>query len=287
MDDTVLLESRSMRQQYCKEENTWIIDRIGQLSTLSNTAWATSKSVAAFYQVPESVIKQTVRRNLEELEGYGYKVLSKNDLEKLLNVTFAIPNRGLAIFPRRAILRIGMILRDSLVAKAVRSHLLNIEQLISTSNGHQNLQHIAKRLSEQAISIAENAHQLKAHANRISENADLLISHARMVEVLVDEMYQNRRQIETLNNRVFLLEDKVLRQDKPTEYLPSPESFITQEQIRILKKLVKEKEQLPVTIWRKFNQHFNISRYRFLPQHRFQEALNWLQNNPLTENESI
>ena len=42
-----------------------------------------------------------------------------------------VPNRGLKIFPRRAILRIDMLLRDSSVAREVRTQLLNIEEKTS------------------------------------------------------------------------------------------------------------------------------------------------------------
>ena len=46
--------------------------------------------------------------------------------KKGLNVTFKIPSRGLTLIPKRALLRIGMLLRDSEVAKEVRSRLLDI-----------------------------------------------------------------------------------------------------------------------------------------------------------------
>lgn len=42
-----------------------------------------------------------------------------------------VPNRDLRVFPRRAILRVGMLLRDSDVAKNVRTQLLNIEEKMS------------------------------------------------------------------------------------------------------------------------------------------------------------
>lgn len=40
----------------------------------------------------------------------------------------SMSNGGLKIFPRRAILRIGMLLRDSKVAQRVRTALLDIEE---------------------------------------------------------------------------------------------------------------------------------------------------------------
>ena len=42
-----------------------------------------------------------------------------------------MPTRGLKVFPRRAILRIGMLLRDSEIAKEIRTALLNIEEKTS------------------------------------------------------------------------------------------------------------------------------------------------------------
>lgn len=36
-------------------------------------------------------------------------------------------NKGILLFTRRAILRVGMLLRDSEVAKEVRTYLLNVE----------------------------------------------------------------------------------------------------------------------------------------------------------------
>lgn len=39
-----------------------------------------------------------------------------------------IPNRGIRCFSKRAVLRFGMLLRDSEVAKEVRTQLLNIKE---------------------------------------------------------------------------------------------------------------------------------------------------------------
>ena len=58
---------------------------------------------------------------LENLKG---KVI----LTHSTGMSFEIPNRGIRVFPRRAILRVGMLLRDSVIAKEVRTQLLNIEE---------------------------------------------------------------------------------------------------------------------------------------------------------------
>jgi len=50
----------------------------------------------------------------------GKATICFNDNEKL-----DVPNRGLRVFSRRAVLRIGMLLRDSIVAKEIRTQILN------------------------------------------------------------------------------------------------------------------------------------------------------------------
>ena len=54
-------------------------------------------------------------------------------------------------------------------------------------------------------------------------------------------------------------------------------SYITQDQINILKAKVKQKGT-PVSIWRKFNKAFCLKRYKFLPKSKFQEAVNWIES---------
>src|SRR5690606_31702564 len=51
----------------------------------------------------------------------GKTIITLEDYQKV-----EVPNRGLRLFPKRAILRIGMLLRDSEVAKEIRTRLLDI-----------------------------------------------------------------------------------------------------------------------------------------------------------------
>lgn len=79
---------------------------------------------------------------MDELDSDGTQIKSPKEFLNLLegnlktgrgkaifilknNETIEVPNRGIRIFPCRAILRIGMLLRDSDVAKEVRTQLFN------------------------------------------------------------------------------------------------------------------------------------------------------------------
>ncbi|WP_330569043.1 hypothetical protein, partial [Clostridioides difficile] len=81
--------------------------------------------------------------------------------KKGLDVTFKIPPRGLILIPKRAILRIGMLLRDSEVAKEVRTRLLDIvhdaeEQTEIVIEEIRNEQNIKEDMLEAIISGDHN-----------------------------------------------------------------------------------------------------------------------------------
>ena len=65
-----------------------------------------------------------------------------------------IPNRGLRVFPRRAILRIGMLLRDSNVATEVRTQLLNIEEKVTEETKTQDINEEQKLILEVDMAFA-------------------------------------------------------------------------------------------------------------------------------------
>ncbi|MGU3368200.1 hypothetical protein [Bacillus mycoides] len=94
------------------------------------------------------VVLKLIQRHKDELASDGVKVLSKYGLKHSLEghkvslkneqgrfhiifedgQKFTFSNSGNRFFPRRAILRVGMLLRDSAIAKEVRTQLLNIEE---------------------------------------------------------------------------------------------------------------------------------------------------------------
>ena len=143
MEELELLENRELREslmQHCE-----VLDKVKELLLLPGEEVATIKQVAAFYEVGEEAIKAVYMRNSNELNSDGLINKKYTDLSKLQvaslktgkgkvtlsfenGTTLDYPTRGAKVFPRRAILRVGMLLRDSEVAKEVRTQLLNIEE---------------------------------------------------------------------------------------------------------------------------------------------------------------
>lgn len=143
MEEVELLENRDLRESLM--EHCEVLEKVKQLLLLPGTEYATVKQVAEFYGVDEFAIQKICTRHRDELQedglcnkkysdlSIGHDVQLKTTKGKV-TISFPdgtvvdYPTRGAKVFPRRAILRVGMLLRDSEVAKEVRTQLLNIEE---------------------------------------------------------------------------------------------------------------------------------------------------------------
>lgn len=127
MKDIDLVENVELRNRYITR--TDVLEKVKALSLLPDDVNATVDMVANYYEVGKEAIKTIVKENKEELETDGLKILSRDELRSLKDLSLIPKNSpSLTVIPRRAILRIGMLLRDSVVAKTVRSYLLNVEE---------------------------------------------------------------------------------------------------------------------------------------------------------------
>ncbi|OAB46570.1 ORF6C domain-containing protein [Paenibacillus antarcticus] len=125
-----LIESKSLRESVI--DRSEVLDKVKKLSLLPDDVNASIDQVTAYYEVGKEAINSLIKDNREELESDGLKVLTGMELTKFAKSFEDIAiigkmTRSLTIIPRRAILRIGMLLRDSLIARGVRDYLLNRE----------------------------------------------------------------------------------------------------------------------------------------------------------------
>ena len=127
MNTDVLVESKSLRDEYVGR--TDVLDKVRKLVFLPDDLHATVEMVTTYYEVGFEAIKSIIKENREELESDGLSTLSGEELRSLKDLGCISKNTAaLIVIPRRAILRVGMLLRDSVVAKEVRTALLNIEE---------------------------------------------------------------------------------------------------------------------------------------------------------------
>ena len=141
MNENELLTNGNLREELI--EHYEVLDKVKELLLIPGTEFATTQQVADFYEVGLKAIASLINDHREEVESDGMTVLSgKETKEELVRFSKEITNcrgyfevdgikfanRSNTLFPRRAILRVGMLLRDSKVAKEIRTQLLNIEE---------------------------------------------------------------------------------------------------------------------------------------------------------------
>lgn len=145
MTEMELITNKKLREQ--NMDRIYVLNKVKTLMTVPKTDYVTSQMVANYYEVSCDTIRKIVMRHRGELVEDGVRCMSPEDFVKGHDVTIQagtnpgykhvifqnalavdMPNRGMMIYPRRAVLRIGMLLRDSEIARAIRTALLDIEE---------------------------------------------------------------------------------------------------------------------------------------------------------------
>jgi uncharacterized coiled-coil protein SlyX len=179
----VLVESKSMRESVIDREE--VLEKVKKLSFLSDNSSLTIEMAANYYEVEKSVIEMTITRNRDELVTDGLTVLRGSELTKY-KLESVIPKNtpSLTIMTKRALLRIGMILQESDVAKSVRSYLLDSEQdkkdtsINSLSPQLQFLIQMEQRTNELESKQAE-LNQAFTHLSLVVDNEVWITDHQK------------------------------------------------------------------------------------------------------------
>ena len=152
MKERRFFEDIRVRNKYADKIN--VLEDIKDLSLISGTEYAVVSQVADYYEVDLETIKSLIFDNREELMECGLlnitgketKQILVKSLNKIINkkgyfvcdgIKFA--HRNNLLFPKKAILRVGMLLRDSIVSHKIRIQLLNIENEISSETKIKNM----------------------------------------------------------------------------------------------------------------------------------------------------
>ena len=225
MNQTILLESKTARngaiQEVTNERMDDVFHKVKGLVLLPDDMHVTVEMVANYYEVDKELIKYHIKENSDELISDGLKVLKGSELKDFKAQVVELPDLkfapSLTIIPRRAILRIGMLLRDSEIAKQVRTYLLNVEsnashndKLLALSQEHKieliDLKNDIKFLAMKAelqdtinMTIVTKIEELlnqplfKIHENMSSKYEILLIEFQNVMSDLgIKDKYNNR-----------------------------------------------------------------------------------------------
>lgn len=201
MNELDFIKEKNIRDEYV--DRIEVLEKVKQLLLLPDIRLATRQQIVNFYEVDESTVRKIEVRHEDEIDSDGFKVFKINDFKERTNCpslkitknrgTFEVefsdktkhkyPYNGIALYTPRAILRIGMLLRDSKIAKEVRTQLLNIEEDTALT---QKVQHIneeqelvlkiiyAKDDVERAIATGGLLEYKNRHINNLESKVDAL-----------------------------------------------------------------------------------------------------------------
>lgn len=143
LSDSVLLESKSARDnQLARVSHDRAATILGKVKGLYFALWqgvgaATTEQMREFFEVNIDAVEAALRRCRTEFQSDGLKTLKGKQIKDFKHVsaleaeTSKAPS--LTIWTPRAALRLGMVLQDSPVAKAVRTSLLDAVEVIPTA----------------------------------------------------------------------------------------------------------------------------------------------------------
>ena len=164
------------------------LDKIKILNTMPD-GYMTIQMVANYFEVPINTIEKSIQRNKEELFMNGLIILQGEELRQykmsgMLQVDSISSRRinRLTLLNRRVILNIAMLLRDSVIAKAIRYTLLNV---LDTDEGKMLLQREIERLKEERDYYKQAYYGIYPLYRELKDYADTEISYKDRYEDLL------------------------------------------------------------------------------------------------------
>ncbi|WP_329385161.1 hypothetical protein [Streptomyces sp. NBC_01716] len=218
--EVTLLESRTMRVEHLGRVEA--LDKVKALIMLPDGIHNTTDGVARYFEVSTGVIRQLTARHRAELSENGMQVLRGPDLREYQSDNMSLssgsdgsyPQRrsGLTLYTRRAALNIAMLLRDSDIARRVRTYLLDAEE--GWREGYASLDRRVTDVESCLGGVGVALQELGPVLNRMSYRLDSLDRRLDATNQVVGAISNRLCQMSEDINRVDARVDDVVHQLK-------------------------------------------------------------------------
>ena len=226
--------TRDQRQQFA--DRIEVLEKVKGLLMVPQLCMATTEQVAEYFDVPVETIRSTFNRNKAELEANGVVLITPAGLDSFAlqnatqvaargyrlfsvdDVVFSVPNSGCRFYPPRAVLCLGMMLKESAVAAEIRTQLLNLveaapmEMKVANIQSQETamLQFARAMMDGDATSIAQSVKQLMAlkdhtiaaqaaQINQLNSARDQLESEKRQLEADAENLRDHNKSLSGQN----------------------------------------------------------------------------------------
>lgn len=199
MNENELLTNVKRREE--NMDRVEVLDKVGTLLSLPNTELYTTEMVANYYGVGIEAIKSLIHDNQSEIQGNGYKVVTGDELSSLKKLCqIKSRARSMATFTKRTVLNVGMLLRDSEIAKEIRSRLLDIVH--DSEKGNGDISTVIEEVSEEKQLMLDRMEaEFNGDFDKVCEiNAKLFALKNKRIKELEDE-------VETITTHSLTIEE--------------------------------------------------------------------------------
>lgn len=192
-----IIEDLQLRNELVTK--TDVLDKVKILTLIPHHMFVGTAQVANYYEVNLEAIKSIIKRHKEELERDGLYVYRDNTLKILKDENITNDNgepyitkrcKAYTAIPKKAILRIGMLLTNSPIAEKVRDYLVAVEEISTTAQKTMALSNISNKITQSSAELEESVKKefilIEHHLNKCKllgipqEEAALLVHKSLM-----------------------------------------------------------------------------------------------------------
>ncbi|MFJ1787581.1 hypothetical protein ACIOML_25155 [Streptomyces anulatus] len=185
--EVALLESRALRVEQMGRVD--VLDKVKGLVMLPDGIHVRTEDVARYFEVSTEAVKKVTQRHRAEVEENGLILLRGSELRlfhrDMLSLwkgagveSYPQAATQLTLYTRRTVLNVAMLLRDSDIARCVRTYLLDAEEALRTR--YASLDQRVTRIESCLTGVGSALQELGPVLVRMSERLDSL---DRKVEV--------------------------------------------------------------------------------------------------------
>ncbi|MFD8063506.1 hypothetical protein ACFXA0_05865 [Streptomyces cyaneofuscatus] len=193
--EVALLESRALRVEQMGRVD--ILDKVKSLVMLPDGIHVRTEDVARYFEVSTTSVRRLTDRHQEEFSENGLRVLRGSDLQSFHSDMMSLwKGEGVESYPqaatqlrlytRRTVLNVAMLLRDSDIARCVRTYLLDAEGTLRAE--YEALEVRVTRIESCLADVGSALQELGPVLCRMSERLDSLDRKVEVTQQLVGAM---------------------------------------------------------------------------------------------------
>ncbi|NUW04986.1 hypothetical protein, partial [Streptomyces sp. CAI 127] len=171
--------------------------KVKSLVMLPDGIHVRTEDVARYFEVSTGAVRRLTDRHQKELTENGLRVLRGADLRSFQSDMVSLWARDgvesypqaatqLRLYTRRTVLNIALLLRDSDIARCVRTYLLDAEESLRTQ--YASLDHRVTRIESCLTGVGSALQELGPVLGRMSERLDSLDRKVEMTHQVVGAM---------------------------------------------------------------------------------------------------